>query len=378
MAKRMIIMILILGPILGGIFWFLGVFKPQMMAQYFANMKMPPATVSSSVAETQNWQPFAAANGSVIATQEVTVANEVEGLVKSIQFTSAQMVAEGDVLVQLDTAIDEAELKGLQASERLAQANYDRDKQLFERKAVSSLNFETSLAGLRNAQAAVESQKARIRKKTVRAPFSGMLGLRQIDPGQYVKAGSAIVSLQQLDKVYINFTLPEQAFAQVKPGLTVVAQVSAWPNREFRGKVSAIDARISESTRNFTVQATFDNADQALRPGMFAYVQLYTGALRDVVVVPESAVDPKLYGTSVFVISETKDQEDKPVLTVERRYVETGLTQKGMVEITTGLKAGEQVVTAGQLKLQNGSQVVINNSVTPGQTGTAAAAATGK
>ncbi len=358
MAKRMFLMILILGALLGPLYWFVAIFKPQMMAQYFATMRMPPSSIEATMAAEKRWQPVEGANGTVVAVQEVMVTTEVEGLVKAVLFQSGQSVSEGDLLLQQETSIDEADLKGLQASERLAQANHERDLQLFERKAVSSLNVETSLAELRTTQARVESQKARIRQKSVRAPFSGKLGLRQVNLGEYLSTGQAIVSLQQLDKVHINFSLPEQRFAQVKTGQKVVVQVGAWPGREFVGTVTAIDTRISETTRNFIVQATLANADHALRPGMFANVLLHTGAPRQVIVVPEAAIDAKLYGTSVFVISQTTDAEP-PKITVERRYVQTGLNQQGEVEIITGLKAGERVVTAGQLKLQNGSEVVI-------------------
>lgn len=370
MLKRMTIMVLILAIIFGGMFWFLGYFKPKMVNQYFANFQPPPATVSSATATTNSRIPFLESTGSVVAVQEVVVTSEVAGPVESINFQSGQNVEAGTLLVKLDTAVDQAELKGLIASGKLAEANFKRDKQLIERKAVSSLNYETSVAGLRNAEASIESQKATISKKSIRAPFSGKLGIRQVNLGEYLQAGTPIVSLQALDKVYVDFHLPEQHFSEAKIGQKVLIKVAAWPERAFSGSVTAIDARISEATRNFTVQATLDNPDHALLPGMFSEVQLITGDARALITVPEQAVERKLYGTSVFVISEktpdaetSEEQSSEPELTVNRRYVQTGLSIDGLVEITSGLEAGEQVVVAGQLKLQNGSRVVINNTV---------------
>ncbi len=372
MLKRMSIMIIILSIVFGGIFWFLGYFKPKMVNQYFSSFQPPPATVSSAIAETTSRTPFLESTGNVIAVQEVLVTSEVAGIIQSINFKSGQTVKAGSLLVKLDTSVDKAELKGLIASGKLAEANFKRDKQLIERKAVSSLDYETSIAGLSTAEAKIESQKATISKKSIRAPFSGKLGIRKIDLGEYLQEGTPMVSLQALDQVYVNFSLPEQHFSQVKIGQTAFVNVAAWSDREFSGKITAIDARIKEATRNFTIQVTINNPDHALLPGMFSEVRLIIGEPRDAVTIPEHAVDPKLYGTSVFVISEatsdgktsaSDDTNAKPNLSVERRYVETGLSLNGHIEITSGINAGEQIVTAGQLKLQNGSRVVINNTV---------------
>lgn len=363
MAKRMSIMVAILALVFGGIFWFLGYFKPKMVNAYFSSFQPPPAAVSATEAITSQRRPFLSSTGSVIAVEEVTITSEVAGIIKNIHFKSGTEARKSTVLVELDKSIDEAELKGMKASARLAQANYDRDKQLLARKAVSSINFETSLAELRNAQAQVESQEARIEKKSIRAPFAGTLGIRQVDQGEYLKAGTPIVTLQALDQVYVNFSLPEQFVSQVETGQKVEIEVAAWPEVIFSGQVHAIDARISQSTRNLQVQAIFDNPERKLRPGMFAEISLITGEAKNIVTVPESAIDAKLYGTSVFIINETKDDKDQPQLTVERRYVETGLTENRQVEVISGLKPGDKVVTAGQLKLQNGSRIVIDNSV---------------
>ncbi|MDG9671896.1 efflux RND transporter periplasmic adaptor subunit [Hahella sp. CR1] len=369
MAKRMTIMIVVLAVVFGGIFYFLGYLKPKMMGEYFANFQPPPVTVSSESARTEKWTPFYSSIGNVVAVQQVTVTSEEAGVIKSMPISSGAQVNAGDLLVQLDTDVDVAEIKGMQASAELAEATYKRDQKLLERNVASSLDFETSRAQLKNAQAQVESQRARINKKSIRAPFKGTLGIRKVNLGEYVQPGTPIVTLQDLSRVYVNFALPEQLFSQVHNGLQVEAKVAAFPERTFNGKVTAIDARVDQQTRNFTIQATFENSDQALRPGMFAEVKLLLGSERDVITVPSTALEAKLYGTSVFVISKasaegqaaTKDAQENMV--VERRYVETGLSQNNWTEITKGLEPGESVVTAGQLKLQNGSRVKINNNV---------------
>lgn len=365
MAKRMTIMVIILAIVVGGIVWFFAFFKPKMINNFFAHMTPPPATVATSEAKQVEWQSLRTAIGTVAATQQITVTTEVAGKVQKISFKSGDPIKQGSVLVQLDTDVDKADLKGFEASAELAQANFKRDQKLLERRATSATDFETTQAQLRNAEAKVESQKAVISKKTITAPFDGTLGIRQVSLGEYLQPGTAIVSLQALDKVYVNFNLPEQDFSAVKTGQKVEVRVPAFPGRTFSGVVTAIDARVDENTRNFTVQGTFDNPDHALRPGMFADVTLVTGAPEMVITVPESAIDAKLYGTSVFVVNNAgkKDAQGHPILTVERQYVVTGETREHQVRITKGLKPGTQVVTAGQLKLQNGSQVVINNDV---------------
>lgn len=365
MAKRMTIMVIILAIVVGGIVWFFAFFKPKMINNFFAHMTLPPATVATAEAKQAEWQSLRTAIGTIAATQQITVTTEVAGKVQKISFHSGDPVKQSSVLVQLDTDVDKADLKGFEASAELARANFKRDQKLLARRATSTTDFETTQAQLRNAEAKVESQKAVISKKTITAPFNGTLGIRQVSLGEYLQPGTPIVSLQALDKVYVNFNLPEQDFSAVKTGQTVNVSVPAFPGRIFSGTVTAVDARVDENTRNFTVQGTFENPDHALRPGMFADVSLITGAPMAVVTVPESAIDAKLYGTSVFVVTDTgkKDAQGKPELTVERQYVETGDTRAHEVRITKGLKAGTTVVTAGQLKLQNGSHVVINNDV---------------
>ena len=359
----MTLMVVILVLAIGGLVAWFSFVRPYFIGQFFAHFQRPPESVATARAEMRQWTPRFEATGSVHAEQQIQVTTEVAGKVKTIDFDSGASVKKGDVLVQLDADVDKADLKGLEASQQLAKSNFERDRKLLARNVASATDFENSQAQLKSAEARVESQKAVISKKTITAPFNGVLGLRQVSYGEYLQPGAPIVTLQALDQVYINFTLPEQDFSKVRSGQKVQVQVAAYPNRTFDGTVTAVDARIDEQTRNFAVQGTFNNPDHALRPGMFADVTLLTGAPQAVLTVPESAIDAKLYGTSVFLVKHGKDKQGKPQLTVERQYVETGPTRNNEVEITQGLKPGDEVVTAGQLKLQNGSQVVINNSV---------------
>jgi membrane fusion protein (multidrug efflux system) len=359
----MIIMIIILAAVFGSTFYFLGIALPELITTSIQNQPRPPVTVSTATVNTESWQPFFDAVGDVEAAQEIVVTTEVEGTIKEIAFRSGAEVASGDLLVELDTEVDRAELTGLRASAQLAQTNFDRDEKLLKRNVSSASDYETSRAELANARAAVAAKEAVIRKKRIVAPFDGVLGIRRVSLGEYLNPGTEIVTLQALDPAFVNFSLPERALDQVGEGQVVQARVSSYPDRVFTGSVTAIDPRVDEQTRNFTVQANFDNADKTLRPGMFADVRLLTGEPVEVVTVPRTAVETKLYGTSVFLVVAAQNEGGDDALTVERRYVETGLERENTMEITSGLVPGDKVVTAGQLKLQNGSRVTVDNSV---------------
>ena len=361
MWKRMAIAIVVLGAVFGGTFYFLGVVRPQMMAQYFASMKPPPVVVSATEVSTAQWQPFVESVGTVKAEHEVELTTEVPGVIRTIRFESGQRVRAGEVLVELDTTEDEAVLRGLEAALDLARANYERDLQLRERKVASSLDFETSRANLASAEANVAAQKARIAKKTLRAPFDGEIGIRKVSPGQYLQPGTPIATLLGRETVYVDFSVPEHWAGRIHPGLAVEARMAALPDQVFRGQVSALDARISDASRNLKVRATFTNAELKLVPGMFATLKVLVGEPENVVVVPQTAVETHLYGNVAFVVQKPAGEGEPP--TVERRYVKTGAVQAGMIRILDGLRPGETVVTAGQLKLQNGTPVKIDNSV---------------
>ncbi len=360
----MIAMILFLGLVFGAVFGFQA-FKNKMMQDYFANYTQPPVTVSATHAEQQQWHPTLQAIGNVRAIEGVTVSAEVPGVVRKIHFEAGQQIKTGELLVQLDDSEEQATLRGLRASLELARANYQRERKLVEQHAISRGDFDSVQADMRNRQAEVESMEAVIAKKAVRAPFAGTLGLRQVDVGQYLAPGAPIVELQALDPVWVEFTLPEQDFHQVKTGQTVRVKADALPDQTFEGNISAVDIKVNEASRNFTIQATLPNPDRLLLPGMFTRVEVIMPIEDRVVSLPVTAVEYRLYGDSVFLLKETEETNDQgqKVYTVSRQYVETGEQRGDRVAILKGVEPGDYVVTSGQLKLNNDSKAVVDENV---------------
>lgn len=364
MKKRMAIAVIALVVVFGGIFGFVA-FRNYMTAQYFADFSQPPATVSATEARGVTWQPRLTSVGTISSVQGVDVSNEVAGVVESIQFESGQAVEEGEVLVQLDDEREQAELPGLVARANLARANMTRTRSLIERELTSAENLDTARSQLEEAESAVASLKATIAKKAVRAPFDGILGIRQVNRGQFLPAGTPIVTLQHLDQVYADFTLPERYLDRLKTGQPVAVRVTTWPDRSFPGEINAVSVKVDVSSHNVAVQATIDNPEHRLRPGMFADVAVSAGDPRQVVVLPDTAISYSLYGDAVFVVQESGEKNDagEAVLEVKERFVRTGETHEGWTEVLEGLEAGERVVTAGQIKLRDGARVKINNEV---------------
>jgi membrane fusion protein (multidrug efflux system) len=352
----MIIVLLALIVVLGGIFGWKYYIGMKMAAMF--SRPQPPAVVSSATVAQQDWQPYLRAVGSVVAHRGVSVSNQLDGQVRDINFQSGQTVHKDDVLVQLDDSVDRAQLAGLVADQQLAEVEFRRQARLIKQKSTSQADYDRAKASLDKAKALVAAQRARIDKLAVRAPFSGVLGIREVDLGQYLKAGSQIVSLQALDPIYVDFSLPERYLSQLAEKQKVLVQVPAYPRRTFDGGISVVSAKVDQATRNVQVRATLANPDQVLRPGMFAEVRVALPARSNVLTVPRTAITYNPYGDSVFLI-EHKDGK----LVVQRKQVETGDTRDGRVEISKGLKLGDQVVAAGQVKLRNGQPVKIDNSV---------------
>jgi len=372
--KRMIWMLI------GAILVFGGVFavKAMMSAgmnQFFDNMPQPAVAVTAVNAKSERWSDDEESVGTFVAINGTNVTTEAGGVVKSIEFEPGQPVKAGAVLVRLNTANELATLKSLEASARLAAVQRDRWRKLGQDKLVSQDEVEQRATAAATAQAQADAQRALIAQKTIRAPFDGILGIRQVNLGQFVNPGDPIVSLQSLDPIYLNFTLPEKRISQVLVGTDVRATVDAMPGRTFEGEVTAIQPEVDANTRNFKVQATLDNAEGNLRPGTFAHVGFALGGERNVVVVPQTAISFNPYGNAVFVISKTKraegekDMQGKPLtgdkLIVRQRFVKTGATRGDLIAVTEGLKPGEQVATSGLLKLRNDAEVTINNKVQP-------------
>ncbi len=376
-------MLVTTGVVFGGIFGFKW-FGNKMMNQFFDNMPMPPVAITATEALEQTWPATIEAVGTVTAVNGIAVSAEVAGVVQSIRFQSGDPVAAGTVLVTLDSVMDQAELRTLEAQRDLAETELARGRELFGSEVMAKSQFDRLESTAAQAAARVEAQRALIAKKTIRAPFSGVLGIRQTNLGQYVSPGTPLVTLQSLDPIYVNFALPEQRLGVLAVGLPVTAGVDAFHDAAFEGRITAIEPRVDESTRSFNVQATFRNADSRLQPGLFARVRIAMPKAESYVVVPQTAVSYNPYGNSVYVVQEvaagSPGKPDAPTpndgaqaapdgqgstLVVTRRLIKTGPTRGDFVAVVDGLRPGERVATSGLLKLRNDAVVVINNAVTP-------------
>lgn len=368
MILRLIAVVVFLGVILGGIFGWKYLQMQQMAAQM--SQPQPPAVVAATSVTKQDREPALRAVGSVTPTEGVFVANEIPGVVTKIQFRSAQRVKAGELLVQLDDSVDQAQLAGLKAERRLAELRFKRMERLLAQNSTSKSEFDQAEAELQDAEAAVSAKQAEIAKKAIRAPFDGALGIRQVDLGEYLGSGTRIVSLQCLNPIYVDFTLPERHLSAIHVDQTVQVQVQAYPEAEYSGQIRAIDPRINEGTRSVQVRAEFQNPEGKLHPGMFANVRVALPTREDVLTLPRTAVTYAPYGDSVFLIQEGEDGG----LTVQRKQVQTGEVWNGRVAILEGLAAGDRVVLSGQNKLRNGQAVKIDNQIeleTEGEVGPA-------
>ena len=331
-----------------------------------ANMVMPAETVTATTAKEQNWETNITATGSVVAVQGVTVASEMAGKISKITFEPGATVAAGDLLVQLDTSTEEAQLRAAEAGAALAKLNLDRAKELREKNTTSQADLDTADAQAKQADASADGIRAVIAKKTIRAPFAGRLGLRLVNLGQILKEGDAIASLQTLDPIYVNFSLPQQRLAELAVGGVVRVTSDAAPGEILEGKITAVNPDVDAVTRNVRVQATLTNADEKLRPGMFASVTVVLPSKENVRVIPASAVLYAPYGDSVFVIDEKKDEKTGATEKILRQqFVRLGTTRGDFVAVVSGLKEGESIVTSGVFKLRPGEAVVIDNTLAP-------------
>lgn len=365
MIKRMLIMLVLVGAVLGGLFGFKG-FVNGKIKEAMAGMANMPQTVSAMKAESSDWQPKIDAVGSLRAVRGAELSLEVPGVVEEITFESGDQVKAGQVLLSLRKDDEVAKLQSLEASATLAQITYDRDVKQLKAQAISQAIVDNDEATLRNVKAQVAQQKAIVEKKTLRAPFDGKLGLRQVDLGQFLSAGTVIATLQSLDPIYVDFLLPQQAVAQVSVGEKVRAKVDAFPDRTFEGKITAINPKIETGSRNIQIRATLPNADQKLLPGMFATVELDTGTAQRLVTLPQTAVAYNPYGSLVYIVDDKgKTPEGKPQLVARQVFVTTGATRGDQVAILKGVSDGDMVVTSGQIKLRNGVPVIVDNRVVP-------------
>jgi len=361
----MIIMLILAGVIVGGVVAFQG-FKNTMIGKAIKGQANPPQTVSTTVAQTSTWQPTVEALGSFSASQQAALSAEVSGQVTVIHFDSGQKVRAGQTLVELNPAPLKAQLAQFEAAAALAATTLKRDEAQLAVQAISQSVVDTDKATLKSAQAQVAAQKALIAQKTISAPFPGQLGIRQVNLGQYLAPGTAVVTLQKLDPMEVDFTVPQSQIDLVRVGMKAQIETSAVPGQTFHGIVTAIEPQIDTATRNLKVRARVPNPRDTLLPGAFATVRIGQGEPAQYVTLPNAAITYNPYGATVFIVTDHgKGANGKSGLTVEQRFITTGPTRGDQVAILKGLKAGETVVTAGQLKLRNGSPVTVNNSVQP-------------
>jgi len=364
MAKRMILMLVAVALLVGA----LGYFKLRQVqaAVKGGAFQPPPEAVTTIVAKQGTWPSTLSVVGTMAPVHGVTVSADLPGTVDTITFDSGNFVHEGDVLVQLDTRQERAQLAALEAQRDLAKINYDRMRQLVNEGVISRMDYDKSTAEQKQTEANVGEIKATIQRKTIRAPFSGILGIRQVNLGQYMSAGTAIVSLQALNPIYANFNVPQQVMSQMRPGQSVRISTDGASGHEYTGRVNALESTVDESTRNVQVQATLANADNKLRPGMFVQVEIGVGAQRSLFPLPASAINYAPFGDSVYIVTDLKGPDGKTFRGVRQQFVKIAGARGDQVGIVSGLNQGDEVVSSGAFKLRNGAAVAVNNKIQPG------------
>jgi membrane fusion protein (multidrug efflux system) len=360
----MIVMLTVTLVIVAG----LGVVKFQQIQTAIAQgaaFQPPPEAVTTVVAQQEEWPATLSAIGTMAAVQGVTVSADLPGTVERIFFDSGRAVRAGEVLAILDTRQEKAQLATIEARRELAQLTFTRVQELLKEKVISKAEFDHATAELQQTEAQLGEVKAAIERKTIRAPFSGVLGLRQVNLGQYLAGGDPLVTLHSLNPIYVNFGVPQQSAGQIPTGRVVKVTTADVIGAEWTGRVTALDSMVDEATRNIQVQATLPNPDGKLRPGMFVQAEVTIGPSQSVVVLPASAINYAPYGDSVFVVADLKGEDGKSYRGVRQQLVKLGPARGDQVAILTGVKPGEEVVTSGLFKLRNGAAVQINNSVRP-------------
>ena len=364
MARRMILMLVFMTILIAAL-GFVKVRQFQAMAEQFAAMQPPPEAVTTVVVTREEWPVTVEAIGTVAAVQGVTVSADLPGIVERIAFDSGRAVRQGDVLVELDTKQEVAQLAAAEAQLQLARLNHDRMKGLVQQDAVSRAEYDAAAAEHTQAEARVREIRATIQRKTIRAPFNGVLGIRQVNLGQYLSGGAPVVPLQSLDPIYVNFGVPQQNAGDMKRGRTVTITAADGAGGEFTGRVTAIDSVVDSTTRNVQVQATFANPGGRLRPGMFVQAKVTVGAPQPVIALPASAISYAPYGDSVFVLGEMKSPQGATYRGVRQQIVKLGGARGDQVAVLAGINPGDEVVTSGVFKLRNGVAVQVNNTVQP-------------
>ena len=365
MAKRMVLMLGVTVVLLGGL-GFMKFKQVEAAMQAGASFQPPPEAVTSIVAQRDQWAATMGVIGTMEAVHGVTVSADLPGVVERISFESGQSVSTGDVLVELDTRQERAQLASLEAQSELARVNYGRMQQLVNAGVISRMDYDQAASQQKATEANVAEIRATIARKTIRAPFSGILGIRKVNLGQYLAAGAPMVVLQSLNPIYVDFGVPQQTAAQVKVGSKLRVASEDLAGHGFTGRVTALDSVIDETTRNVQVQATLANPEGKLRPGMFVQVDVGVGASRAAITLPASAISYAPYGDSVFVITDLKDPKGQTYRGVRQQFVKLEGSRGDQVAVISGVNPGDEVVTSGVFKLRNGAAVQVNNKVQPG------------
>ena len=365
MKRKIAIALLLVLLIAGGVAG-VKVLQIQKLVAAGQSFAVPPEAVSAVVVREEKWQGALTTIGSITAVQGVTITPEISGTVREIAFESGTAAAKGDLLVRLDTSLEEAQLRVFEAQAELARINLARARTLRTDNMVSQSDLDTAEAALKQSQASADTIRATIEKKTIRAPFAGQLGIRQINLGQYLDTGKPIVSLQSSAPVYAVFSLPQQELAKLANGMRVRLATDAYPDRKFEGALTAINPELDTGTRTVSLQATFENADKLLRPGMYTRVEMLLPEEQTVLVIPATSVLSAPYGDSVYIIEPASAKNKGTAeLAVRQQFIRTGRTRGDFLTVESGLKAGDRIVSSGLFKLRNGMSVIENNALAP-------------
>lgn len=362
MRKRILLIISAVILVIIATIAFNAIFR-KIVHERLKTRKLPTPNVAAVQAKSEIWHPRLDSVGTLEAINGVTVTTETSGIIMDIGFTSGTMVEKGQYLLQIDDSLDVQNLKNNQAQLTLAQLDFNRNEKLFRTNAVSRSQYDNSLAQLQQAQAQVDKTLVEIAQKRIKAPFAGKLGIDQVNVGQYLTPGAAIVTLQALNPLYVNFSLPQRYLSKIHQGQKVSLVSDAYPDKTWMGKITAINSVITNNTRNINLQATVENPDLILYPGLFVNVQLHLDQEDNVISLPQTAVDYSLYGDIVYVIKKTQNEKGETIMTAEQKSVKLGERKDHKVRIISGVNAGDWVVADGQLKLTDGVQIIINNSV---------------
>jgi len=364
MAKRIVLTLAVTAVLVAG----LGLVKFRQIQTAIgqaAAFQPPPEAVTTVVAGEAHWPATLSAIGTVAAVQGVEISADLPGTVEVVAFDSGQSVREGEVLATLDTRQEQAQLAAAEAQRELARLNFERMQGLLDEQVISRAEFDRATADLRQGDARVGEIRSAIDRKTIRAPFSGLLGIRHVNRGQYLSAGDNLVTLQSLNPVYVNFSVPQQVMGDLHPGRDVRISSSDGKGSAFTGHITAVDSVVDEATRNVTAQATLANVGGVLRPGMFVQAEVVLGGASTVIPLPASAISYAPYGDSVFVVTDLKDPNGRSYRGVRQQFVKVGTGRGDQIGVVSGLKPGDEVVTSGVFKLRNGAAVLVNNRITP-------------